>query len=172
MDLSFFIGATSALKGAKDIGSALLEMRDFNQSASKIVDLNRFLLQAQESLFAHNTQLLQLQNEHCEASQELRKLKEALAERGRYSLVEITEGSYAYKSKVVQAESAASSPVASEPEHYLCQPCYDKGVKSVLQRKVPLGDVFLACTICGAEYSTGLTEPQEPIRLNFRTPWE
>lgn len=90
MDISLVTGAYASLKAAKDIGSALLEVRDFNQTAAKVAQLNDLLLKAQDSLFAHNAQLLELQGEHLETSQKLRKLEETLAERARYTLFEIT----------------------------------------------------------------------------------
>lgn len=163
MDLSLVTGAYASLKAAKEIGVALLEARDFAQSATKIVEMNALLLKAQESLFVHNAQLMELQQQNFEASQEVRKLKEALAERGRYTLVEVTKGSFVYRANGVSPQDASGSPAATEPVHYLCQPCFDKGTKSVLQSKFVWGSGFLECTVCKHEFASGEKGPMPTL---------
>lgn len=159
MDLSLVTGAVASLRTAKEIGSALLEARDFTHSATKIAEMNNLLLKAQESLFAHNAQLMELQQQNFETGQELRKLKKASAERGRYALFEISDGTFVYRSKSVPATSGSGEPVSPEPQHDLCQPCFDAGVKSVLQRAHKFGSILARCTICKAEFDTGETYP-------------
>ena len=83
MDFALISTAVGSLKAAKDLGQAALGIRDFNQFASTISQINDQLLKAQESLFTHNAQLMQLQQDHFEARDELRKLRDAATERGR-----------------------------------------------------------------------------------------
>lgn len=167
MDLSLVTGAYASLKAAKEIGGALLDARDFTQSAAKIAEMNALLLKAQESLFVHNAQLMELQQQNFEASQELRKLKEALAERGRYTLFQITPGSFVYRANISPEGGDPDAPGSAEPEHYLCQPCYDKGVKSVLQDFRSIGRIELRCTLCQQRYSTGRTYPYRQSTRRF-----
>lgn len=142
------IVATS-LSVAKDIGKALIGIRDFNLVAEKVAALNDQLLKAQEALLAHNTAMFQLQNEHFEAREELRKLKEAASERGRYTLVDLGKGHLAYRMNVAPQESGSTEPVSAEAPHYLCQPCYDNGRKVVLQRNYVMGiSGGLDCPVC------------------------
>lgn len=160
MDISLVTGAVTAIKVARQIGSAALKVRDFNQFAGTIAEINDQLLKAQESLFAHNADMMDLQQKYFEACEELRKLKATAAERGRYSLRELAQGVFAYQ---LNASSTAESE--GEPSHYLCQPCFDKGIKSVLQDKHNSGPVYLHCTICDANYRTNRSNPYPRISV-------
>ena len=155
MDFSVIVSAVSALNSAKELGRAALAIRDFNQFAGAISQINDQLLKAQESLFTHNSQLLDMQQKHLEAREELRNLKETLAERGRYSLVELTKGSFVYRLNVAPSESGTIDPVRPEPVHHLCQPCFDQGVKIVLQRTEFYSIVSLRCSRCSEKFATG-----------------
>ena len=46
-----------------------------------------------------------------------------------------------------------------EIQHYLCQPCFDKGIKAVLQKFGSFGSISLRCPICETCFDTGQTEP-------------
>lgn len=133
MDFSLISAAVNSLRLAKDIGSAAVELRDFNQMAGEFAKMNGELLKAQDALFAHNASLLELHGKYADACDELRKMKDALNERGRYALFEIGAGKFAYRLKVGGAGEAVAVPGADEPMHYLCQPCFDAGRKMVLR---------------------------------------
>lgn len=125
MDLSLVSSAVASINAAKEIGKAALGLRDFNQMAAKISEMNASLLDAQNSLFTHNAQLLALQQDYFEATKELAEAKEALAEKGRYALFEIVPGSFAYRADARPTGTHDGNPVPAEPEHYICQPCFD-----------------------------------------------
>lgn len=150
MDISLVTGAVTAIKAARELGSAALKIRDFNQFAGTVAEINEQLLKAQESLFAHNADMLDLQQKYHEACDELRRLKAVAAERECYSLHEIGPGVFAYR---------LDTSRKSEPLHYLCQPCFDKGTKSVLQDLYDHGPQTLGCTVCDAKYRTGVMRP-------------
>lgn len=156
MDISLVTGAVTAIKAARELGSAALKVRDFNQFAGTIAQINDQLLKAQESLFAHNADMLELQQKYFEACEELRKLNLAASERARYSLHELSPRIFVYRMKDTP-DSANSKDV--EPPHYLCQPCFDKGTKSVLQKYDMWGSIYLHCTICDTKYFTGESHP-------------
>ena len=156
MDFSMISSASAAITAAKELGKAMIGLRDFNQIAGKVSEINSMLLKAQESLLAHNAQLLQLQNDHFKTSQELRELKETLSERGRYSLFEISPGNFVYRIDVSPVSGHAGDPVSSEPKHYLCQACFDKGIKVVLQKSYFFENLFhLECSNCNATINPG-----------------
>lgn len=136
MDLTLVTGAVAALRTALDIGKTAVEIRDANKLNEVVIRMNEQLLQAQQSLFTHNAELMTLQQDHFKATQELRELKEALSERRRYTLVELVPGKFAYRADAVPMASGAGNEVRPQPEHYICQPCFDgvSKVKSVLQR--------------------------------------
>jgi hypothetical protein len=159
MDLSIITAAVSALSAAKELGKAALGVRDFNEVAPVIAQLNDQLLKAQDALFRHNAELLSLQQEQFETAKKLREMEEALTQRGRYSLVELSRGHFAYRVNIAPVNSDVGNPVSAEPLHHVCQPCFDKGVKAVLQRHSFYGAISLDCPICGKGVSTGETEP-------------
>lgn len=152
MDASQIGIVAASLSAAKDIGRALLGIRDFSVVAERVAALNEQLLKAQEALLAHNAAMFQLQNEKFEACEELRKLKEAASERSRYSLVEVSPGNLAYRMNLVPAQGAADEPVTAEPVHYLCQPCFDSGRKVTLRwfNSHTFGESW-TCSVCKAE---------------------
>lgn len=155
MDISLVTGAVTAIKAARQIGSAALKVRDFNQFAGTIAEINEQLLKAQESLFEHNADMMDLQQKYFEACEELRALRKAATERDKYSLCEISPRVFVYRAKV----STGTAAEDAEPLHYLCQPCFDKGVKSVLQNYNQWGTVYLHCTICNSKYDSGQRTP-------------
>jgi len=158
MDFALISTAVGSLKAAKDLGQAALGIRDFNQFASTISQINDQLLKAQESLFTHNAQLMQLQQDHFEARDELRKLRDAATERGRYTLFELSEGVFVYRAQESDVSRTTSDSSAGTPLHYLCQPCFDTGFKVVLQKHVFYTLVSLECSKCNSKYSTGKHE--------------
>lgn len=152
MDLSLIGAAASAIGIAKEVGRAAIGVRDANQLAETITRMNEQLLKAQDTLFAHNAQLLQLQQQYFEAAQELRVVKETMAERNRYTLFELTAGNHVYRADARPVLSESGDPIATEPEHYICQPCFDKPPKTkVVLRFIPAGEyepAFWDCPIC------------------------
>lgn len=133
MDYSLISTAMASLRLAKDLSTAAVELRDWNQMVGEITKINGELLKAQDALFTHSTSLLDLQKKLAEMDHDLRQANEALAERGRYALFEIGRGKLVYRLNVVQAKGDAAEAVHHEPIHYLCQPCFDLGRKMVLR---------------------------------------
>ncbi len=68
-----------------------------------------------------------------EAQDEIRVLKAKADERDAYTLAELRTGAYAYARKKTDGGNDQEPP-------YLCQPCYDKGVKSVLRLSAGNGE--------------------------------
>jgi len=159
MDLSLITAIASAISSAKQLGQAAIGVRDFNEMAPVIAQLNDQLLKAQDAMFKHNSELLVLQQQQFETTEKLRKVEEALAQRGRYTLVELAEGIFVYRVNVAPIAGNVDNPVGTEPAHHVCQSCFDKGVKAVLQRTVNYGAVSLDCPICKGSFRTGGTEP-------------
>jgi hypothetical protein len=151
MDASQIGIVATSLSVAKDIGKALVGLRDWNLVAEKVTALNDQILKAQDALLAHNTSMFELQNKYFETNEELRKLKETVNEKGRYSLVDLGFGFHAYRENVTPEQSGASQPSAPQPERYFCQPCMDRGVKVVLQARFEEGvHIGLTCGSCKA----------------------
>lgn len=130
MDFTLVAGAASAISTAIGIGKTAVDIRDANKLSGAVIAMNEQLLNAQQSLFVHNASLMELQQKYFEATQELREVKETLAERQRYSLFEITPGFFVYRVNVDPSQSGSGTPGSAEPEHYVCQPCLDGPTKS------------------------------------------
>ena len=132
MDASQISIVATSLSMARDITKTIIGIRDANLVAEKVTALNDQLLKAQEALLAHNAAMFQLQNQYFEAREELRKLQESASQHGRYTLVEVVPGQFAYRVNVTPESSGTSEPGGTQLMHYVCQPCLDKGVKAVL----------------------------------------
>jgi len=154
--ITLFTTAANSLKAAKDIGVALTGLRDWNLVAEKVTALNNELLNAQDALFSQRAALLQLQDEHFKCREELRKVREALDERKRYTLVDMGCGYFAYRMNLPPEESHAAQPAGAQAMHYVCQRCFDIGRKVVLQPTFYFGNrTGLCCHACGAKLNTG-----------------
>lgn len=150
MDFNSIATAVASLRTAQELASAALGVRDFNQSAAALAQINEKLLAAQQGLLMHNATLLQLQQDYFEATKELRELKEAVASKDRYPLFDLGGGKFVYRVDVAPHEGRPGEPGRAEPAHYLCQPCWDsKGHRSVLQH---WGNSW-HCTLCKQAYT-------------------
>jgi len=163
MDMASIGIAFSAIDMIRKGLGAAIEVRDFNQAATELAKLNEALISAQSALLAQNSALFDLQREKFETAEKLRKLEETITERGRYALVEITRGGFAYKANGVPMQGGACDPASSEPTHYLCQPCFDSGRKVVLQREKRYGVVYAKCSVCSLTVDTGARYDQPRI---------
>lgn len=123
MDIASAVSAASAMLG---IAKTAIAARDEFKAQEAITN-------AQLKLLEVTTAALALSQTNISLTDEIRTLKDAAHEREMksrdregYALTEVCPGHYAYKSQ--PSEQGAEIPL-----HYLCQPCYDKGVKSVLR---------------------------------------
>jgi hypothetical protein len=148
MDFSLIAAASSAIGAAREIGRAAVGVRDFNQLAATVSQLNDQLLKAQDALFTHQAQLLGLQQELFQTKEQLRIAQQVVEERGRYELFEISRGMFVYRLKL----SMEAGAPGAEPVHYLCQPCFDRGVKNALIRREFANRVIHVCPSCRVEY--------------------
>lgn len=158
MDLASISTAFSAIDLIRKGLSAAIDVRDFNKAAAELAKLNDALLSAQSALLAQNSALFELQSQKFETAEKLRKLEETLAEKGRYRLFELSRGTFVYRVDLTPAEGGTVDPSSAQPDHYLCQPCWDQGRKSVLQH---LGSGIWRCSLCsqtvdGPERASGV----------------
>ncbi|KGR44456.1 hypothetical protein [Xanthomonas vasicola] len=155
MDFASITTVVSSIKAAQELLSAAVGLRDANQAAAIVSKINEQLLAAQQGLLSHNVMLLQLQQENFETAKQLRELKEAIAKKDSYPLVDIGNGALAYTVDI-QA-GGQSDPEIARPQHHLCQICWDRdGLRSVLQPPPRFGGgVYRICNHCGKELFIG-----------------
>jgi septal ring factor EnvC (AmiA/AmiB activator) len=158
MDLSLIGAATTALSAAMNIGKSAIGVRDFNQMATAIAQVNEQLLKAQESLFSHQTQLLTMQQELfglkdtlrqkesalIEAQDEIAKLKQKKLELDQYERFLHAGGRWAYRKKDASPDN--------EDEPAYCANCFEHEQLSVLQPGTgQINRSYLVCHRCDSK---------------------
>lgn len=157
MDLSFISATTAAISAARDIGKAAIGIRDFNQMASTVAQMNDQILKAQDCLFAHNGQLFGLQQEVFDLKEALRKSEAALAqakddiaklnqkklELDQYERFRLPGGAWAYRRK----DASPNDPDA--PQY--CAGCFGSEKLALLQPGTGADRGYLVCAQCGAK---------------------
>lgn len=157
MDLSLIGAATAALSAARDIGKSAIGIRDFNQVAAAIAQLNDQLLKAQDSLFIHQSQLLAMQQEVftlkdalrqkdaalIEAQDEIAKVKQKKLDLDQYERFLHAGGGWAYRRK-------GASP-NNEDEPAYCANCFEQEQLSVLQPGTGPNRTHLVCHRCDSK---------------------
>lgn len=116
--------ALSGLKGAIDLAKAAVDARDDAKAKEAINGMVGLLLEANTSALAMSGEARKLSADLDTATRELRELKARQGERDRYLLHQIARGRYVY---------SFVDDGRGTPAHYLCQNCFDGGVKSVLR---------------------------------------
>lgn len=158
MDPNSPMAAFASLDVARKAIGAAVATRDFNNVAAEVSKLNEALLSSHNQALQLVTSVWSLQAEKANLTKEIQELKEAALQRDSYTLVEISDRVYVYRSKVCRERQSDIEPVGLEPEHHVCQRCFDMGQRVVLQRKLTgYGDIALACLDCGGEFLTDET---------------
>lgn len=128
---------TAALTGARaafELIKAAVAARDDAKLQAALADMGARLTDAILSALASAEKAAALQAALSAAEREKAEAHAKLLDRAQYTLHEIRPGAFVYRSQPVDGGS-------HPPQHYLCQPCYDGGVKAVL-RHVDGGDGF------------------------------
>jgi hypothetical protein len=157
MDIST---ALASITAAIDMARAGLEARDNAKVQSALIDVHSKLLSLSIACTSLSETNFALRQALEEANTLNRQLQAKAQERERYVPAEICPGSYAYASKPLDGRQ-------NEPAHYLCQPCYDADVKSVL-RHTPARTGVDAHWTCPANTMHRITHHGTAHRVNFR----
>lgn len=153
MDLSALTAISSSISAAKEIGTALLDIRDANKMATTVTELNQKIIEAQSALINLQPQFFSLFNELVDANKQLELLRSSLDERNKYKLFELSPGVFCYQLKI----SSDLTIKDQDPVHYVCQPCLDNdGIKAVLVRGFKgMGEIVHKCPKCEFSYHEG-----------------
>jgi hypothetical protein len=142
VDISTVGGALGALKSAKDIAVAMLELRDQQAIQAKVIALQGAIMDAQERVFAANEERLSLLERIKALEGAIAAQQQWGAEKDRYELRAISKGA-----AVVYALRPAFA--VSEPAHWLCPNCFTKDRKSfLLQGQIKGYSRPWACATC------------------------
>lgn len=163
------LAETSALLASlatiKDLGSALFRERDQQKQATIQIDLTDKVIQAQAQLSQVLAAVIDKDQMIQTLRDQVRTLEQAHNERDRYALHRFGDGSegdyFVYKLRA----PADLKERADEPEHFVCQTCFDTGKKSVL---VHNREGYWFCHLCekGRQVS-----PRAPVRGRRHDPY-
>lgn len=151
----------SGLSTALSLVPALVQERDRHKAAAIERDLTDRILQTQAKLAEVLSTIIEKEGTIQALTERLRVLESDQREKARYRLAKVgTLGDFfAY-----QLRSAAELPERSdEPEHFLCQPCFDAGKKGVLR----LNTYTAVCPLCKTTVVTANRPPIPPARSEF-----
>jgi Zn finger protein HypA/HybF involved in hydrogenase expression len=118
-------GALGALQSASNIIKTFAGMRGDSENSAKLLELQKQIMAAQTSAIQANAAQTALIERVRDLEAQIAKFETWNAEKQRYELKAISPGALAY---ALKAEASGS-----EPPHYICQTCYEKGKKSILQ---------------------------------------
>lgn len=123
MDIAAAISSTATMLG---LAKSAIAARDESKAQQAITEVQLKLLEVSNAALSLSQTNIALTDEIRTLKDKARQLEMKASERDGYTLTEACPGTYAYKSSHDQDAGNTKS-------HYLCQPCYDKGVKSVLR---------------------------------------
>ena len=118
--------ALSSARAALDLLQIGLKARDDAKVQEATEALRARLLDVTDRAMLFQDRNAALMEANAVQRDRIRDLERQVEDRARYALHELRPGAFAY------ALSPAHAGVGN-PAHYLCQPCYDKGVKSMLR---------------------------------------
>jgi len=150
----------NSLNAAVNITKAMIDLRDWSTVQSKVIELQRTILEAQSGVFAANDERSALIQRVGDLEKELTALKAWDAEKQRYELREVSPDVLAYVLKAGMENG--------EPFQMLCANCYQQGEKSFLQgtQELRMRRRVHVCPRCKAEYEMKYVERPEPPPIN------
>jgi hypothetical protein len=140
---------------AYDLAKDLVNLRDATVRQGKVAELQRQILDAQESAIDANQERATLMETISELRRKVAELEAWNIEKQRYKKVEVTKGVIAYALKEGMENG--------EPAHYACTDCYNDNKISILKSETwdPGQCMVLSCHRCGsALYLAGENRPE------------
>tara|TARA_R110002110_G_scaffold401458_1_gene618315 strand:+ start:278 stop:748 length:471 start_codon:yes stop_codon:yes gene_type:complete len=138
--LRVFKSLLDTAKGIKDINDATIR--------------NTVAIELQEKILAAQAQQTALIERISELERQVAEFETWDAEKPRYTLRELPPGVFVYA-----LEEAGAN---GEPPHNICQPCYQRDKKSILNKSETInGRYHLRCGECGADVVVGERTPSQ-----------
>lgn len=123
-DVSLIAGAVSGLRTAASIANDLVAIRDQAVLQSKVIELQRTILDAQSSALAAQGLQQDLLDQIRSLDQQLKEAEAWERTIGRYQLEEFGDKTFAYRLREEHR--------AEEPDHILCSKCLGDKRHSIL----------------------------------------
>lgn len=130
----------TATKSAVDITKTLMALKKGADVQAKVMELNTVLFELQQKLLEAQQGQFQLSERNRELERQIQAADDWKTEKARYQLYEFPTGTLAM--------CIAPSAQGSEPLHYLCATCFQKGSKSIMQARKNILHDQLICNDC------------------------
>ena len=149
MDMGSILAAGQSLKLAADIAKGLIHIKSDTDVQAKVIELQSAILAAQSSALSAQSEQSAMLSQISNLEKEIAKVKAWEETKQRYKLISPRWGIFFLALK--------EECKGTEPPHWLCATCYEKGIKSIVQDNGnPYTDKMgLVCHSCGAEIKTG-----------------
>lgn len=157
-DMTTIASAVSSLKAAGDIAKGLMDLRDAAAHQTKVIELQRLILDAQTSALAAQSEQFSLLEQFRQLEKKIREADDWTNERSRYALTDFGGGTFAY--------SLRQEAKQGEPSHLVCATCYQAGRKSILQHlhQSYTGQNIYHCQTCAKDVALGVrSEPRNTV---------
>lgn len=162
VDLSAIGVVATSLNTLVNMTKAMKDVHDATLFDSKVFELQRAILETQQSVFAANEERTALIQSVSDLEKEIARMKTWETEKQRYELEDFGIGSVCY---VVKEEMRGR-----EPSHRICANCYSADKKSFLQKHGFSSYVDkMKCNVCGDEINRdkpGGGAPAPTLRMN------
>ena len=149
MDLVSIGTAYSSLQLIRDSFTLALNAKIDEQTRSKIHAAMEQITKLQDSLFAAQQQLFQLQQENQDLRRQLESSEGWSNRAAQYKLVH-TPG------------SATVYEFQGEPSHYACPACFEQQRVSILQNSGSVYSGAWPCKVCNQSYEVSVAQPIRP----------
>ena len=135
--------ALAGLKALIEVTKVAVDARDDTKVKGALIDMQSRLMDAMTAALESQATAHSLQLALHQEQEKARALEMKLQERARYTLAQIAPGQGAMAYRFEPDEEGSPTP-----SHYVCQPCFDQGRKSVLQPGDLWGTPTLTCSLC------------------------
>jgi hypothetical protein len=125
VDMAAIAGAATALRSAYELSKAALGVRDEAMIRAKVIEMQAEISSALASAITAQTDQFAALDRVRELEKEVTELKAWDVEKSRYELKEVGPGAFA---RAVKPDARGSDPM-----HYICPTCYERGKKTPLQ---------------------------------------
>jgi hypothetical protein len=156
VDMTAIGVVANSLNAAVNITKAMIDLRDWSAVQSKVIELQRAILEAQGGMFAANEERSTLIQRVRDLEKEVADLKTWETEKQNYKL-------FTVPGSPVLVYALKDTVDGTEASHYLCANCCTDNKKSLLQgeTRFPGRAHVLVCHKCGADfYVAGGREPE------------
>jgi len=137
--LEYLPQAITSLSAAGNIAKTLIGIRDENLLNSKVIELQRCIIEAQSQVLSGQSEQAASAKKIEALEAEITRLKDWSSEREKYVLTQIGFSAFAYVPKDFTGKFWDAVK--------LCSNCFEKGIKSILQNNVKSQgrDIHLVC---------------------------